>query len=247
MNTIKGKNQIVELLISGTYYPIFCCKSFDFTQEQEVIEVTYVNSPFNREYLPGMTTAKLNVAGVTVLDNSGGNVSVFYLMQESIRRSVQSLRIRMVDDDGGTLQILFSAIITTNTTSREHGTYSQSVSSFIITGVISFSAVVPGTGSIGGGGGGGGSMAGGGSVNIQLPLYIDVVAGQSSVHSALLEAAGVVILEVDRSGVQHNQIPSGTPGSLEFLFGGVGVGTISFDPTNPFNTGEVIYILYTSP
>lgn len=246
MNVIKGKNQIIELLISGTFYPIFCCKSFEYAPKQEVVEVTSVNSAFAREYVPGMAVGTLNISGVTTLDNSAGTVSVFYMMQESVRRQIQTLRMRMTDDDGGTLQIQFTAIITGNTVSREHGTYSQSVSDFIITGVPVFSAVIPGTGSIGGGGGGGGSMSGGGSANIQLPLYIDVVAGESSVHDSLLEVAGVVILEVDRSGIQFNQVV-GSPGNQEFSFGGVGDGTISFDPTNPFNAGEVIYILYTSP
>lgn len=242
MNTIQGRNQIIELSVSGTFYPVFCCKSFEYAQVQEVVEVTSINSAFSREYVPGMTTATLNVTGITVIDNSGGQISIFYLMQESVRRAIQSMRISLTSDDGGTLQILFNAIITSNTLSRERASMSQSVSGFIVTGVPTLSVVVPPSGSLPSGG----SSSGGVNLEIQLPLYIDVVAGQTSVHDALLEVAGVVILEVDRSGVQHDET-TGTPGNRQFTFGGVGVGTINFDPTNPFNSGEVIYILYTSP
>jgi predicted secreted protein len=228
MNTVTGKNAIIELEVASVFYPVFCCKSFTFDQQQETIEVTDINSAFAREYVPGMTTATLNVTGVTILDNTGGRISITYLMQESVRRTIQNMRIRLTADDATTLQIAFNAIITSNSLSRDFGSYSQSVSGFVITGtpVVSSSITPPGTGPV-----------------VQAPLYIDVVAGQSSVHDTLLEAAGVVILEVDRSGIQHDQV-SGTPGNREFEFGGVGVGTIIFDPTNLFNAGEVIYILY---
>lgn len=228
MNTVKSNNVIVEMLAGGSYYPVFCGKTAEFSQTQEVIEVTSVNSQFAREYEPGMTTATLNITGITILDNTGNRVSITYLIQESIRRTVQTMRIRMIDDAGATLQIAFSALITNNTISRSVGTYSGSSTSFIITGVPEVSAIIPPPG----------------IECVEPPLYIDVVAGATSVHSALLEATGVVILGVSRSGMVHDPTV-GTPGNLEYKFtGGAGNGTVAFDPTNPFNAGEVIWILY---
>ena len=70
------------------------------------------------------------------------------------------------------------------------------------------------------------------------------MAGASSVHSALLEATGVEILTVARTGTVHNAT-TGSPGNLQYLFtGGTGNGTIAFDSTVPFVASEVIYILY---
>ena len=228
MNTVKGKNTIVEMEVSSVFYPIFCCKSFEFVQNQEVIEITSVNSPLSREYEPGMATGTLNVAGVTIRNNTGGRISILYLIQESIRRAVQSMRITLTDDDGGISYLTFTALITSNTLSRQFGAYSQSVTGFVITGTPLLSDVIsPPTA----------------CSTTQTPLYIDVVLGASSVHSALLEAAGVVILTVARSGVVYNKVP-GTPGNFEYRFGGVGVGTIVFSTLIPFETGEVIYILY---
>lgn len=228
MNTVLGRNAIIEMDVSGSFYPIFCCKSWEFVQNQEVIEVTTVNSPLSREYEPGMTTGTLNVSGVTIRNNTGGRISITYLIQESIRRAVQSMRIKLTDDDGGISYISFNAIITSNTLSRQFGSYSQSVTGFVITGVPVLSDIIP---------------APEACSETQEPLYIDCVAGESSVHDDLLEEAGVVILTVARTGVVYSEVP-GTPGDFQFRFGGVGDGTINFSIANPFTAGEVIYVLY---
>lgn len=226
MNTVKGNNVIIEVLISGIYYPIFCGKTMEFTQSQDVVEITSVNSQSSREYQAGLTTSSLSISGVTILDNTGGNISVTYFMQPSIRRAAQTMRISLTDDDGGSLQIAFSAIITNNTFSRARGTYSQSSMGLTVTGEPTMSAIVPDPG-----------------VGCpEVPLYLSVVAGQTSVSDALLTAVGVVILEVNREGLQHDEVV-GTPGNRQFSFT-AGTGSINFDPTNPFNTGETIYILY---
>jgi len=225
MNTIKSNNQFIELLISGEYYPFFCCKDFTYAQSQEVVEVTSVNSGAAREYQSGMTTGTLDINGVSVLDNSDGKISIFYLMQQSIRRVAQTLRIRNLDDDGNAYQIVFNALITGNTLSRSRGTYSQSATQLIVTGEPTFSGIVP-------------PPAG---FEVQEPLYLTFTTGATSVTDALLAQPGVTILEVQREGFGQDQT-TGTPGNRQFAFN-AGTGTISFDPTNPSN-GETVYVLY---
>lgn len=193
---------------------------------QETVEVTSINSTIAREYEPGMTTGSLSITGVTILDNTGNRVAITYLMQESIRRSIQIMRIRMIADNGSTLQISFTAIIVNNTISRSVGTYSGSSTQLVITGEPVISSVVPPPG----------------IVCPAAPLYIDVVAGESSVHSALLEPAGITILGVAR-GPDIFDKTTGTPGNAQYRYGGTD-GRIYFDTTNPFNAGEVIWILY---
>ncbi len=229
-NRVLSKNVIIEMLISGIYYPVFCGKTMEFVQSQELIEVTSINSGVAREYEAGMTTGTLNISGVTILNNTGGRIAITYLIQESIRRAAQTMRIRMIDDDGTALQILFSAIITSNTLSRSFGSYSQSTTTMTITGEPTLSSIVPPPGVI----------------CPELPLYIDATPGAIFVHHSALEAAGVRILAVDRTGTGQDPT-TGTPGAgtREFKFvGGTGNGTITFDATNPFNTSEVVYVLY---
>ena len=55
---------------------------------------------------------------------------------------------------------------------------------------------------------------------------------------------GVRILGVSRSTDIYNAVSIlATPASLEFYRIG---GTIFFDPTNPFNAGEKVWVLYES-
>lgn len=141
-NRVKAKNVIGEIYISGTYYPVFCGKSMELSQNQELIEVTSINSSVAREYEAGMTTGTISFTGVTILDNTENRVAIAYLMQESIRRSAQSMRVRLIDDDGDAIQIAFSAIITNNTLSRTYGEYSQSSTSLTVTGGFTITPVV---------------------------------------------------------------------------------------------------------
>lgn len=228
-NRVQGKNIIIYLLYDGQYYPVFCAKSATLIQEQEDIEITSVNSGNDREFEPGMTVTKLDVAGVTTLNNSYSRISVLYLMQLSVRRTTQSLKIYLVDNNGAEIQITFDAIITSNSFTKDlGGAFSQSATSFKVTGPITITTPIDPPG----------------AEVVKDPLYIDCVAGESSVHHDLLEQDNVTILHVDRSGTGHTET-NGTPGNLEFKFtGGAGNGDISFDTTNPFNAGEVIYVLY---
>lgn len=227
-NHVKSNNVIIELLISAAYYPVFCGKTMEFAQNQELIEVTSINSAAAREYQSGMTTCNLSITGVTILDNTENRIAVTYLMQASIRRTPQTMRIRMIDDDGTAIQIAFTAIISSNTISRAVGTYSQSSTALTITGEPVISEIIPPPG----------------LACIEDPLYIDAVAGQTYVYNVLLEDPGVVVLAVEREGLGQTEV-GGTPaaGSREFYFPGTD-GKVYFDPTNPMNAGEVVYVLY---
>lgn len=136
------------------------------------------------------------------------------------------MRIRLIDDDGTAKQIAFNAIITNNTITRAVGTYSQSSTALTITGEPVISDILPPPG----------------LACVEDPLYIDAVAGETSVYNVLLDDPAVVILAVSREGLGQTEA-SGTPGNREFYFPG-GDGRVYFDPTNPFLAGEVIYVLY---
>lgn len=225
-NYVKSNNVIIELLVDATYYPVFCGKTMEFSQNQDLIEVTSINSGAAREYEAGMTNCTLAISGVTILDNLDNRIAVLYLMQVSIRRTAQTMRIRLIDDDGTAKQIAFNAIITNNTITRAVGTYSQSSTALTITGEPVISDIIPPPG----------------LACVEDPLYIDVVAGETSVYNVLLDDPAVVILAVSREGLGQTEA-SGTPGNREFYFPG-GDGRVYFDPTNPFLAGEVIYVLY---
>jgi hypothetical protein len=232
MNQVLGKNVITSMLIGGIYYPIFCGKSASFTLNQDEIEVTHVNSGAGREYVPGMSNATLQVQGVTVLDNTESKISNLYLMQEAIRRSINTYRMLFTDQDGSTASIIFNAFWTTGTLSREVTAWSQSDVTMRVTGAITFSSVIP--------------VPVPPSCEEEDPIYTTLIEAATSVTSALLipgVGETITILHVSRSGFTHYET-TGTPGSLEFKYTSA-TGTIDIDPINPGNVGgEPISIQY---
>lgn len=221
-NTVTGLNVVTQMLVEGVWYPIFCGKSAELTLNQDELEVTHVNSGISREYVPGMSNATLSVAGVTILDNTESRISNLYLMQNAIRRSINSYRVLYTDQDGDQITATFSAFWTSGSITRDVTSFSQSNVTMRITGDITFSTpitppVPP-------------------SCEVEDPIITTLAEGANTVVSALLipgVGETITILHVTRSGMTHYET-SGTPGSLEFAYDDT-TGTISFDPANPGN------------
>jgi len=239
LNRILGKNQIVELKISGTYYPIFCCKSMDFTQDQELIEVTSINSAVSREYVAGMTTAKLNVSGVSIIDNTQGQISLLYLIPEAQRRTAQDMRIRLIADDATAKQIAFKALITQNSLSRTFGSYSQSAVSLTVTGGITIGPVDPP-----------------GPITVQVYAdYWVTVAGQNYIDGTssgtspssvafggpFTLSADDTLLAVFVEGTEFEIITSGGPGNRECKFN-TSTFVITFAADMIFDGNQKVYV-----
>ena len=223
MNTIRGKNIVCSLYSVDNYYPIFCAKNAEFNLNQDEIEITSRNSGSSREYIPGMMNATLSMTGVTTLDNTNGRISVLYLMQQSVRRSLQQLIITLTDDDGNDIVMSFNAIITATGFTRDVASYSQCSVNFRVTGDITFdSIIVPPT------------------PEVVYSIYLSASTGAYSVSDILL--IGADVLQVARTGITHNEV-SGTPIGRQFSYDSA-TGAILFDSSIPFNDGEDIYVEY---
>lgn len=68
--------------------------------------------------------------------------------------------------------------------------------------------------------------------------WLTTTPGGNTVTSA--DTLNKTILGVARSGVEFTLV-SGTPGNLEVSYSG---STLIFDPLTPFNSGEIVYVLY---
>lgn len=231
---VLGKGVVVEQKIGDYWFPVFCATVNTFDLEQEVIETTNVNSGPNREFVPGMATATVSVSGITRVNNLDSRANIIYLVQQSVRRQIHSLRMVIVNQVSPTPEVAvisFNALIKTTNITSEKSLLSNCSVTYTVTGGISFDTLVPPPPEP--------------VCEVQDPLYIDAVEGQTSVSHALLQQDGVVILEVQRSGIGHAEITVGTPVNNQFTFtGGSGFGTIQFPTAIPFNPGEVVYVLY---
>lgn len=224
-NTVKGRNTIVSMLVDSVYYPVFCAKTAEFTLEQDEIEVTSIDSPSSREYLPGMSNATCAVTGITTLDNTNGRVSITYLMQQSVRRQLHTFKMTITDDDSNSLEVVFTAMIKTTNINRDTVGYSQSSLQLRVSGVVEWTEVI----------------------DPPVPeevysVYISATAGQYEVTHA--DLGGATVLEVWREGINYTET-TGTPSGRQFKYTDLtSSGKITFDSAITFNTGEIVYVLY---
>jgi hypothetical protein len=201
-----------------------------FSCRQEVLLATSVDSGnWRYKKLRNISEWNVSVSGLTKIDNTDGQVSFFYLLQQNIRGSEQIIQI-MFEDSNGNIQVLEGTVLIPELSINANvGSFADATISFEGTGPVEITEPVSDVES-----------------DICEDLVSDtwdVVATETSISGAGQEGksfAGKEILEVDRSGMVHSYT-SGIPGNMEYAYNGT---EISFDPTNPFNDGETIFVLW---
>lgn len=229
MEPIHGKDVLVSLKIDTEFYPVLCATDMSFNCTQEVVLATSADTgKWRKKRLRGLSEWNVTVNGVSKIGNSDGQVSFFYLLQENIRGSEQTIQIMFEDSDGNT-QVLEGVVI---------------IPSLSITGNVSSFADVSVL------------FEGAGLVEIQEPVS-EVISdlcedldsdtfilseGETEINGLGQEGKsfeGKEILEVDREGLQHNYT-DGSPGNMEFAYNGT---DISFENAgNP--GGEKVFVLW---
>ncbi len=229
-NKVQGKNITAEMKVGSNYYPILCGQTLDFNIQQEMIEVTNVNSGAWRDYEAGMSSGTCQIGGVTILDNSEGRIADGYLLQTSVRRTKQDFKVTKTDDDGDTLVYTFKGLIEDNGFNKAIGSYSKSNITIRICGPVATSTIPPPPS----------------GDEVVYGDYWNFSAGNTSISGTSVEHGydliDKVVLSVDREGTGHDIITSGTPGNRECKHNDT-TGDISFDPTNPSN-GETVYVVF---
>jgi len=168
----------------------------------------------------------VTVSGLTKVDNTDGQIGFFYILQQSIRGTEQDIKLEFDDEDGNEQVITGPVIIPDLGINGPVSDFSSADITFEGSEEFVMNPVEP-------------PVPAGCE---QDTIYIDCVAGEFSVHSDLLEAAGFVIIAVSRTGAVHYET-TGTPGSLEFK-SDLANGDIYFDSNNVFNAGEWVSIEY---
>lgn len=228
MTPIFGYDVIVNLVIDTVPYPIFCATDMEFRLKQDIVLATSASTgSYRQKRLRGLCEWSVTTSGLTKIDNTDGQVSFFYLLQEAIRGQEQSIQIDFTDEEGNDQSLSGSVIIPELGINGPASDWSSASVTFEGTGAISMVPVEPPVPS---------------ECEQEDTLYIDAVEGEDSVHHDLLEQTGVVILAVARTGAVHYET-SGTPGALEFQTD-LPNGDIYFDPGNVFNAGEWVAVEY---
>lgn len=123
-NVVQGKNSALMVNVLGVWYLIACQTDFSFEYANENILKTDVNAGSFRKRRPRISDISGSVSGVTTTTNTS-TISIFYFLQEAIRRAVQSLKFVWTDNDGLTKEIATSMLIKTIDITGPQGDFSK--------------------------------------------------------------------------------------------------------------------------
>jgi hypothetical protein len=98
-NIVQGKNAVLFGYSGGLYYPIGCEIDFSYEYVNELTQKTDVNAGSWRKYEVRISDCTASLSGVTTTTNTD-TLSIFYYLQEAIRRTPQLIKMVWTDDDG---------------------------------------------------------------------------------------------------------------------------------------------------
>jgi hypothetical protein len=223
----------MEILLESNWYPILCQSDFSFKLSQEVILKTSPNSGLFKEKTTRLSEGLASVSGLSPINN-GAIISVFYLIQESVRTQEQTIRFKYFDQAGISKQILGVVVIVNTEIGATIGDFVQATVDMEFSGAVTIEDVTaPPSGTI--------------------QIYSDTwnttpgqnwIDGYSNSNLFGYTIEGKTILEVDRDGSQYDFVgyASGTPvGNRQCKYNS---STHRLEFQNNFNSGETVFIIF---
>jgi predicted secreted protein len=229
MEPIHGKDCLLSIKIEDEFYPVLCAVDMTYSCRQEVLLATSADSGnWRYKKLRNLSEWNVSISGLTKVDNTDGQVSFFYLLQQNIRGSEQIIQI-MFEDSNGNIQVLEGTVLIPELTINANvGSFADATISFEGTGSVEITEPVSDVES-----------------DVCEELLSDTWIlgdGETAINGVGqngLSFAGKEILEVDREGLQFDY-SNGAPGNRQYAYNGT---DISFEiEGNEFN--ETIFVLW---
>jgi predicted secreted protein len=229
MEPIHGKDVLLSIKIGDDFFPVLCAVDMTFNCSQQVLLATSVDTGnWRAKRLRGLSEWNVTVSGLSKINNTDGQVSFFYLLQQNIRGSEQMIQIMFSDSDNN-VQVLEGVVLIPDLS------INGNVNSFADASIV---------------------MEGTGAVEITEPvsdvesdiceeLMSDtwiLTEGETQVSGTGQEGgsfAGKEIIEVDREGTQYDYTDA-SPGNRQYAYNGT---NISFESEgNP--GGEIVFVMW---
>lgn len=229
-NTVQGKNAVMQVSVSGIFYMVLCQVDFTFSYINENILKTDVNAGSYRKRRTRISDLAGSVNGVTTTTNNANSISVFYFLQEAIRRSVQQIRFLWKDDDGVIKTIDANLLIETIDITGPIGDSSKAEMKLVgAGGGLSIDPIIPPDE---------GTDSGIDSASWDTTPAATTISGLSVDGKSFV---GKKVLLVSRTGAPHDLV-TGTPGNLQAQVSEPAGTTIGF--LNPFNDEETVFVVW---
>lgn len=230
MTEVFGSGVSVRAMVDGEYITVGCASGCSFSFENELIGKTDVNAGLFRKKRVRISDCRGSVEGVIITASSATRLTIFQFLTEGVRRSEIDMQFIFEDLSGGVKVIAGTFLVQSVDLSAEFSAFAEFSLNLEGTGEITISDVAPPPDVV---------------CEQIFSDWWTTTPGESGVSGtghAGLSFAGHDIIEVDREGLQHDIIATGTPGNRQALY--AGGSTVTFDPANPFNSGETIFITW---
>jgi hypothetical protein len=227
---VTGRNVNIRAKVEGDYITIGCSSSCSFEFENEIIGKTDVNAGLFRKKRVRISDCRGSVSGIMITESEATRLSIFHFMQEAIRRSEVDLQFVFEDTSGNVKIIQGLFIIATIGLSSDIQAFGEFDLQFEGTGGIVISSIDPPPDVV---------------CETIFSDWWTTTPGESGISGtghAGRSFAGHDVIEVDREGLEHDIVTTGTPGNRQAKY--TGGSTITFDPANPFNAGEIIFVIW---
>jgi len=226
---VLGTGVIFKVKVSGGYIEAGCATAVAFNFQNELIGKTDVNASGGfRKRRIRMSDCSGSVSGIILTESSPLRLSIFHFLQEAVRRSELDCQFIFQDIDGGVKIIQgFFLVESTDLNGAQ-------------TGFGEFDLQLQGSGGISVS-----SVDDPGDIVCES-VYSDwwtATTGQTGISGPGSEGrdfAGHRVVLISRSGTGHDIVDSGVPGNRQARYSGG--ASVTFDPANPFNDGETIYV-----
>lgn len=228
-NIVQAKNAILFGWLGAAWYPIGCETNFNYHYENELITKTDRNAGSFRKYRVRISQNTGSVEGVVTTTNIAESLTIFYYLQEAIRRTEQQFKFSWTDNDGLLKEITGLFVIKDIDIPNQQGGFSMFTMELQGTGGLTIDPVTdPDDGS---------------DEGIDSSSW-DTTPDATTLSGLSVEGktfVGKKILLVSRTGAPHSLV-TGTPGNLEAQVSDPAGANITF--LNPFNVDETVFIVW---
>lgn len=198
-NPVLGADAVLEIKVDDTYYPALCATDMRYFYTPEFIEKTGPTSGLFSEYDVRLQSWGCTLNGLTKIANDTV-LSFFYLLQTSVRRVRQDIRLTFTDDESNSKQITGYAFIGSSEITGPVSGFCEATVELKGTGPFTIADVEPPTPE---------------TFDVLSDYWtttngLNYITGASAINSYTLDSDTDEILEVAMEGVQYDVV-SGTP------------------------------------
>lgn len=233
---IHGNNVNLLVKINDVWTYIGCATGCVFNFTNEIILKTDRNAGLFRKKRARISDSRSSVSGVMTSGANTTKASIFYFLQEGVRRRELEFQFLYIDEALNDISILQTAIVQDISLNADVSNFAEFDMQLEGTGGVTIGTVLPPSPP---------------DCPVILSDWWVTVEGETSISGASANGtattlAGKTVIEVDRDGLQQDEVTGGgTPGNRQYRY--IGTNLLETDINSPYLAGETVFVIWTQP